>query len=130
MWLAPIPLKKCRDFLMHKSGKSIKDRYDSSVQYDFEDIKTSIVKNVLCSSEFSQLFPDCIKVFDPGTMDLFLEESLKLNGITPGVPDRTKQFMDLSEQFKIDMSCYGSIARYANNSCKNYNAELNHIVQP
>ncbi|EGT59697.1 hypothetical protein CAEBREN_20597 [Caenorhabditis brenneri] len=35
-----------------------------------------------------------------------------------------EQFMDLKEEFRIDMSCFGSIARYANNSCKNYNADF------
>ncbi|EGT44437.1 hypothetical protein CAEBREN_25587 [Caenorhabditis brenneri] len=87
MWLAPIPLKKCRDFLMNESEKPIKDRYDLSVQYDFEDVKTSIVKNVTNTYEFRQLIPDDIKTFDPSTMALFLEKSLKLNGITPGKPE-------------------------------------------
>ncbi|EGT44466.1 hypothetical protein CAEBREN_17592 [Caenorhabditis brenneri] len=84
MWLAPAPLKKCRDFLMHQSKMSIKERHELAVKYGFEDVKKFLIGGIDSPFDLSQLIPDSISNIDPSSLPMLLENSLQLNGITPG----------------------------------------------
>ncbi|CAL2033862.1 unnamed protein product [Caenorhabditis brenneri] len=99
MWLAPAPLKKCRDFLMYQSKMSIKERHELAVKYGFEDVKKSLIGGIENPFDLSQLIPDSISNIDPSSVPMLLEKSLQLNGITPGKEVKKIHWLYAEEQW-------------------------------
>ncbi|EGT44457.1 hypothetical protein CAEBREN_16228 [Caenorhabditis brenneri] len=93
MWLAPAPLKKCREFLMYQSEMSIKERHELAVQYGFEDVKKFLIGDIRNPYDLNQLIPDSISNIDPSSVPMLLEKSLQLNGITPGKEMKKDHFL-------------------------------------
>ncbi|CAL2033873.1 unnamed protein product [Caenorhabditis brenneri] len=82
--LAPAVLKRCSEFLMYRSKKNIRERFELAAQYGFEDAKKFIIGEISNPSKLSKFLPKDITVFDRTSMALLLEKSLKFHGITPG----------------------------------------------
>ncbi|KAF1766905.1 hypothetical protein GCK72_006863 [Caenorhabditis remanei] len=79
MYDTPLVIRKCEEFLLEKSKKSLKKNLDLSTRYNLEGLKEQCLDKIKSVADIRSVIPGDIRELDPSIMSELLKKSLALH---------------------------------------------------
>ncbi|KAF1767513.1 hypothetical protein GCK72_007472 [Caenorhabditis remanei] len=79
MYDAPIARRKCEEFLMEKSKKSLKEKLELSMEYNMENVKGKCLSDIKTVADIRSVVPENLEEMDHSLMATLFQKALNLN---------------------------------------------------